>query len=131
MKGIHGSLGPTWAKCSFSFSLCQLCGVNFFLPLPSPPFTHTDVLDQPKKYGKIISTYMYTRVLFTTLHYVHVSLMSLTYVPITVQRNYLPYKRQPGNAQFCGPLVVSYFSQSLGAWVPLPNMSTTQSYHSP
>ena len=72
-----------------------------------------------------------TCVLFTTLHYVHVSLTSPTYVPITVQRNYLPYKQQPGNAQFCGPLVVSYFLQSLGAWAPLPNTSTTQSYHSP
>ena len=69
-----------------------------------------------------------TCVLFTTLHCVYVS---LTYVPITVQRNHLPYKWQPGNAQFSGPLVVPYFSQSLGAWVPLPNMSTTQSYHSP
>ena len=70
-------------------------------------------------------------VLFTTLHCVHVSPMSATYVPITVQRNYLPYKWQPGNAQFSCPLVVPYFSQSLGTWVPLPNMSTTLSYHSP
>ena len=72
-----------------------------------------------------------TCILFTTLHCVHVSLMSLTNVPITVQRKYLPYKRQPPNAQFSCPLVVPYFLQSLGAWVPLPNMSTTLSYHSP
>ena len=56
--------------------------------------------------------------------------MSPTYIPITVQRNYLPYKWQPGNAQFSCSLVVLYFSQSLGAWVPLPNTSTTLCHHS-
>ena len=45
MKGIHGSLGPMWAECLFSFCLGQFCGVDFCLPSPSPPFTHTDVLD--------------------------------------------------------------------------------------
>ena len=72
-----------------------------------------------------------TCILFTTLHCVHVSPMSLTYVPITVQRNYLPYKRQPGNAQFSCSLVMPYFSESLGAWAPLPNTSTTLSHNSP
>ena len=58
--------------------------------------------------------------------------MSPTYVPITVQRNYLPYKWQPGNAQFSFSLVVPYFCQSLGAWAPLPNnTSTTLCHHSP
>ena len=72
-----------------------------------------------------------TCVPFTTLHCVHVSLASLTYVPITVQRKYLPYKWQPGNAQFGCPLIVPYFSQSLGAGVPFPNTSTHWCYHSP
>ena len=37
------------------------------------------------------------------------------------------------HAYWCAwcPLVVPYFSQSLGAWAPLPNTSTTLSYHSP
>ena len=72
-----------------------------------------------------------TCILFTTLHCVHVSLMSPTCIPITLQRNYLPYKRQPGNAKFSCVLVMPYFSESLGAWVPPPNTSTTLSHNSP
>ena len=81
MKGIHGSLGPTWAKRLFSLCPCQLCGVDFCLPLLSPPFTHTDVLDEPKNYKYIhVSPTSPTWVLFTTLHCVHVSPTSLTWV---------------------------------------------------
>ena len=40
------------------------------------------------------------------------------------KENILPYKWQPGNAQCSHPLVVLYFMQGLGAWVPLANMST-------
>ena len=48
------------------------------------------------------------------------------------KENYLPYKQQPGNAQFSCSLVVPYFSQSLGAWAPLPNnTSTILCHHSP
>ena len=72
-----------------------------------------------------------TCILFTTLHCVHVSLMSPTCILITLQRNYLPYKQQPGNAQFSCALVMPYFSESLGAWAPLPNTSTTLSHNSP
>ena len=38
--------------------------------------------------------------------------------------------QQPGNVQLICSLVVPYFSQSLGAWAPLPNTSTTLSHHS-
>ena len=55
-----------------------------------------------------------TCVLFTTLHCVHV-----------------PYKWQPWNAQFSCVLVMPYFSESLGAWAPLPNTSTTLSHNFP
>ena len=52
-------------------------------------------------------------------------------LPYIVYMYYLPYKRQPGNAQFSCLLVMPYFSESLGAWVPLPNTSTTLSHNSP
>ena len=73
---------------------------------------------------------MYLRHAYT-LHCVHLSPMSPTCIPITLQRNYLPYKQQPGNAQFSCALVMPYFSESLGAWVPLANTSTTLSHNSP
>ena len=69
-----------------------------------------------------------------TIHYLTLCTCistSPTCVPITLQRNYLPYKQQPGNVQFSCSLVVPYFSESLGAWAPLPNTSTTRFHNSP
>ena len=51
-----------------------------------------------------------TCVPFTALHCVHVSPTSPTYIPITLQIKYLPYKQQPGNTQFRCSLIVPYFS---------------------
>ena len=119
MKGIHSSLGPTWAKCSSSSAFNNCVGsISFspFLLLHSCILMCLISLKNTANYKYIhVSPMSLTCILFTTLHCVHVSLMSLTYIPITVQRNHLPYKWQPGNAQFCGPLKVLYFSQSLGA----------------
>ena len=71
--------------------------------------------------------------MYHSLHYicVHASPTSPTYIPITVQRKYLPYKRQPGDAQVSCSLIVPYFSQSLGTGAPFPNTSTCWCYHPP
>ena len=64
MKGIHGSLGPMWAECLFSFRLCQLCGVDFCLPFLLLHSCILMCLISLKKSGKIISTYMYLQCLW-------------------------------------------------------------------
>ena len=69
-----------------------------------------------------------------TIHYITLCtcISDVSDMHTNYSTNYLPYKQQPGNAQFSSPLVVPYFTQSLGAWVPLPNnLATPQSYQSP